>query len=106
MRLDGKTAFVTGAAQGIGLAIAQASRPRRARRPADVNGPDVAAAAAALARKGHGLALDVRDEAAVVTAIEATEGVFGPLNVEVAGAAVITPQRRSPILTLATGKWP
>ena len=100
MSLKGKTLFITGGSRGIGLAIA---------RRAAADGANVAIAAktvephpklegtihtaAAEIEKAGGkalpLAVDIRDEAAVKTAIEKTAAAFGGIDIVVNNASAI-----------------
>jgi len=101
MSLQGKTLFITGASRGIGLAIAL----RAARDGANIAiaaktdaphpklpGTIHSAAAEIEAAGGHALAIavDVRDEAAVQTAIDATAAHFGALDIVVNNASAIS----------------
>ena len=99
--LAGKTLFITGASRGIGLAIAlRAARDganvaiaaKTARPHAKLEGTIHTAAAAIEAAGGKALALavDVRDEAAVAAAIDATAGHFGGIDILVNNASAIS----------------
>src|SRR5690348_3400940 len=100
MSLKGRTLFITGASRGIGLAIAQ----RAARDGANIaiaaktDAPDprlpgtIHSAAAEIEAAGGAalpLAVDIRDEAAVAAAIEATAKRFGGIDVVVNNASAI-----------------
>jgi citronellol/citronellal dehydrogenase len=101
MSLNGKTLFITGASRGIGLAIAL----RAARDGANVaiaaktesphpklEGTIYTAAEAIEKAGGRALPLvvDVRDEAAVKTAIDQTAARFGGLDIVVNNASAIS----------------
>jgi citronellol/citronellal dehydrogenase len=98
--LRGKTAFITGASRGIGLAIALAvardggnvvvAAKTVAPHP-KLPGTIYTAAAEIEAAGGHALplAVDVRDEGAVAGAIEAAVGHFGGLDILVNNASAI-----------------
>jgi 3-hydroxybutyrate dehydrogenase len=94
-RFDGKVAFVTGGAGGIGFRIAELLAAEGARvAVADLDG---AAASAAAARIGHGaigVAADVGREDAVNAAIDATLQAHGRLDILVNNAGL---QHVSPI---------
>ena len=88
--LAGQSAFVTGAAQGLGAAIARGLAEAGARVAlADVD-TAVDAAAAALRNDGHdciAMQLDVRDEAAFWLCFDAAVQHFGGIDVMVNNAA-------------------
>ena len=86
--LDGRHALVTGAARGIGAAIAQALAADGARLTLlGRNAEALQRLAATLPGKGHGIAVaDVADEAQVQAAFEVARGARGPLAVLVNNA--------------------
>lgn len=90
-RIDGKIAVITGAASGIGFATAE----RFVREGATVAGIDIAAQPAnwssvtdAAPRSTFHGGVDVRDEGAVRSAIEAIRATHGRIDVLVNGAGV------------------
>lgn len=96
--LRGKTAFVTGAASGIGLGICRAL----ARAGVNVALADIeqqpldtaVAEIAALGVRAFGVRLDVSDEAAVQRAAAEVEATFDALHILSNNAGVTSPARR------------
>lgn len=88
--LDGKVAFITGGAQGIGLAVARAFVEQGAKVVvADVQADAVGKAAASLGAEAMALTLDVTDEAATAKAGRATMERFGRLDIVVPNAGIL-----------------
>lgn len=107
MRLKGRAAIVTGAAQGLGEAIAR----RLAQEGcdlllADVNAQKAGVAANAIAqetgRKAVGIAVDVTDEEQVAGMIAKAGGLFGKLDILVANAGIL---RAGDIAEIAPEDW-
>ncbi len=87
MRLDGKTALITGGASGFGAGIARAFRAEGARvMLADVNAAAVEAMAAVL--DAHWVVADVADAASVDHLAACTLGALGPLDILVNNAGI------------------
>ena len=93
MRLEGKAALVTGAAQGIGFACARSLAEEGARVVlADVNAAAVQHAAEALRAEGHTVAhvaCDVSRKDSVDRAVGAAVEAFGRLDILVANAGIV-----------------
>lgn len=106
MRLDGKVAFVTGAASGIGKRIAEVYAEAGATvAVADLNPGGAEAAAAELRARGAralGLAVDVTDEAGVDAAVARTVAELGGLDVLVSNAGI---QIVAPLQDFAFADW-
>lgn len=105
--LGDRVALVTGGARGLGFAAARALAEVGAR--VVVTSRDLARAeeaAATLPGTGGithlGLALDVRDDAAVKAAVERTVGAFGRLDILVNNAGTT---HRHPISELSEAQW-
>ena len=104
--LDGKVALITGAASGIGKAIAELyAREGAAVAIADINPQAAEAAAAAINAAGGralGVAMDVTREDAVDAGTEAVVRAFGRLDVLISNAGV---QIVNPIESFAFADW-
>lgn len=87
-RLEGKVALVTGAARGIGLAIATAVASEGARVVMVDRRPDALDAAVASVPDAWGLAGDVSDEARIGSIVDEVVARFGRLDVLVNNAAI------------------
>lgn len=107
-RLDGKVALVTGAAQGLGEAIAQrlAAEGCRGIVVADVNETKAAEVAQVIfsSRSCQAIAVrcNVTDEASVDQAFQAALDAFGTLDILVANAGIL---KAHDILEFPTADW-
>ncbi len=80
--LEGKVAFVTGAASGIGRATAVRLGEERARvAAADLNADGAAATASAIGPEAVGLGLDITDLSSVQAAVAEAERLLGPIEI-------------------------
>ncbi|RLJ99932.1 SDR family oxidoreductase [Ruegeria conchae] len=89
MRLEGKTAIVTGGASGFGAGIVQKFLSEGARvMIADINGDAARDMAAALGQDAISQQVDVSDEDSVQAMADVVQSVFGSLDVLVNNAGV------------------
>jgi NAD(P)-dependent dehydrogenase (short-subunit alcohol dehydrogenase family) len=96
LQLDGKIAFVTGAATGLGYVLARGLLREGVKVIlTDLDGEGAARAAEALGGDGevYGLALDVADDAAITHVVEQGSARFGGIDILVNNAG------------LARGRW-
>jgi NAD(P)-dependent dehydrogenase (short-subunit alcohol dehydrogenase family) len=107
MRLEGKTAIVTGAGRGIGKALAlRLARDGAAVVIADIDGYD--AAAAELARAGGrslGLKVDVSSESDVDGMARRALEAFGRIDILVNNAAVFASVKIGPFEEIPVAEW-
>lgn len=88
--LEGKVAFVTGGAQGIGLAVARAFLQNGATvMLADIEGEKVAEAAETLGDRAHAATLDVTDEVQTQAVLEHTVQTLGKVDIVVPNAGIL-----------------
>jgi len=106
--LDGKTAFVTGGASGIGLAMGRAFAEAGMKvMLADIEAEPLARAVEGLRGVGpgvRGVACDVTDPASVEAAAAATFAAFGPVHV-VCNNAGVAGAGGSAAISLQSWRW-
>ena len=94
-RLDGRIAFITGGARGIGLCTAQALLEAGARVViADLTQDEIDAGRAKLANLGYaaeGVVLDVTDASACTEVAERVSRDIGPVDILIANAGIALP---------------
>ena len=88
-RLAGKTALITGAARGIGLAFAQAYVREGARVAiADINLEAAKEAAAGIGPEAMAVHVNVADQASIETCVAEVEAAFGGIDILINNAAL------------------
>ena len=91
--LDGKVAFITGGAQGIGLAVARAFAAQGANIVlADIEAGKVEQAAQEIGPNARGLAIDVTDESQTEDALTQVIDAFGRVDIIVPNAGILVLQ--------------
>lgn len=104
MRLKGKTALVTGAAQGFGFGIAETFVREGARVAVlDINGDKAKEAARAIGRKAFALACDVGKGKSVDSAVAKAIKRFGRLDIVVNNAGIS--HRNQPMLDVSEAEF-
>ncbi len=90
-RLEGKTALITGAARGIGLAFAKAYVTEGARVSiADIDIGRARHAADEIGSAAVAVEMDVCDQNSIDTAVAETAAQFGPIDILINNAAIFT----------------
>ena len=103
--MDGRVVFITGAAGGIGSAMAHAFAANGARvAAADLDGPG-AEALAAILPDAIGLPMDVRNSQTIEAAMAATLARWGRLDVLVNNAGVNTMEHRVHLDEFPVEEW-
>ena len=106
LAITGQVAVVTGAARGIGFAIAQALGQCGARVAiADLDGTAASAAAGQLRELGIeaiGVAVDVADEGQVQVMVETIERALGGIDILVNNAGIVS---TGPLLDVSAAEW-
>jgi NAD(P)-dependent dehydrogenase (short-subunit alcohol dehydrogenase family) len=90
MNLSDKVVVVTGAASGIGAALARrfADEGARAVVVADLDGPGAQAVAQTIGGRALGVGCDVADESQVADLVSRAQAAFGPIDLFCANAGV------------------
>jgi NAD(P)-dependent dehydrogenase (short-subunit alcohol dehydrogenase family) len=90
MELNDRVVVITGGGSGIGEALARAAHAEGARHVvvADLHGGEAARVAADIG--GTGVAIDVRDQAAIEQLVESTQLAHGPIDLFVSNAGYVT----------------
>ncbi len=90
-RLDGKTALITGAARGIGLAFAETYLREGAQVAlADIDIDRARREAARLGAQAFAVEMDVTSQDSIEAAVEATLAQFGQIDILINNAAIFT----------------